>query len=113
MQHAKPRHQPDSFLGSLAGSLAGFGILAFVLLGICGTLYKILSADGLVAGMFDKSLSAGMVAVGSLILIGLCAWFTGTWSSPRHRQRLSNFVLYSFATAGLLFALRLWWTGTF
>lgn len=112
MQNAKLR-QADSFLGSLGGSLAGLGVLALVLLGICGSIYKVVSGDGLVAGMFERSASTGLLAIGTLLLVGLLAWFTGTWSSPRHRHRLSNFVLYGFAAAGLVYALRMWWSGTF
>lgn len=108
MQHAKYR-QPNSLLGGIAG----LGIVAFVLLGISGTIYKVVAPDGLLASLFGKSLSAGTVALGSLFLIGLCAWFTGTWSSPRYRHQLSNLVVYGFAAAGLLYALRLWWTGVF
>lgn len=114
MQHARPRqHQPNSFLGSLAGSLLGLGILVLVMLGISGTIYKVVSPDGLVAGLFGKSISVGLVALGSLTLIGLCAWFTGALSSYRSRDWLSNVVVYGSAAVGMVYLLHFWWTGVF
>lgn len=107
MQHANSRHEASSLLGGITG----LGIVALVLLGISGTIYTVIAPDGLLASMFGRSLSAGTLALGSLFLIGLCAWFTG--SSPRYRHQLSNLVVYGFAAAGLLYALRLWWTGVF
>ena len=114
MQQARLRHhQPNSFLGTLSGSLLGLGILVLVMLGVSGTIYKVVSPDGFMAGLFGKSISAGVVMLGSLTLIGLCAWFTGALSTHRTRDWLSNIVVYGSAALGLVYLLHFWWTGVF
>src|SRR6185503_12385227 len=54
---------------ALAQAFLGFVILALVLLGIGGTIYKIISPEGWVAQAFGRSLSAGAAALGSLIMV--------------------------------------------
>lgn len=93
---------------------AGFVILALVLFGIGGTIYKVISPDGWVAQAFGRSLSAGAVALGSLVMVVALAWFSrGGWSSPRRRTQLADIAVYGFAAAGLVYAVQLWILGSF
>jgi hypothetical protein len=91
----------------------GFAIVALVMLGIGGTIYKVISPDGWIANAFGRSLSAGAAALGSLLLIAGLAWFSRGWSSPRSRNRFSELLVYTFATAGILYLAQLWLKGTF
>lgn len=100
-------------LFAAAQALAGFLILGLVLLGIGGTIYKVISPDGWVAQAFGRSISAGAAALGSLLMIVALAWFSRGWSSPRHRTRLSDVLVYGFAGAGLLYVAQFWLQGTF
>jgi len=50
-------------------------IVGLVLVGIGGTIYKVISPDGWVARAFGRSLSAGPASLGSLIMIAGLAWF--------------------------------------
>jgi hypothetical protein len=86
-------------------------VLALVLGGIGGTIYKVISPDGWIAQAFGRSLSAGVAALGSMGLIGALAWFSRAWGDPE-RGLVSYFVVYGFAAAGILYLLQLWTKGT-
>ncbi len=96
-----------------AHAFLGFVILALVLFGIGGTIYKVISPDGWVAQAFGRSLSAGAVALGSLLMILALAWFSRGLSSPRRRNQLSDVAVYGFAVAGLLYVVQLAIQGSF
>ena len=93
--------------------LAGFAVVALVVLGIAGTIYKVISPEGWVSQAFGRSLSAGAAALGSLVMIAGLAWFSRGWTSPRLRNRYSDLVVYTFAAAGLFYLAQLWIKGTF
>ena len=98
---------------ALAQAGIGFVLVALVLTGIGGTIYKVIAPDGWVAQAFGRSFSAGVATLGSLVMIFGLAWFSRGWSSPRHRNRFSDFLVYSFAAAGLLYLMQLWIKGSF
>jgi hypothetical protein len=86
---------------------------ARVLMGIGGTIYKVISPEGWLAQAFGRSVSAGVVALGSLIMIAALAWFSRGWNSPLQRNRYPELLVYGFAVAGLLYVAQLWMVGTF
>jgi hypothetical protein len=86
-------------------------VLALVLGGIGGTIYKVISPDGWVAQAFGRSLSAGVAALGSMGLVRALAWFSRARGDPESGL-VSYFVLYGFAAAGILYLLQLWIKGT-
>ena len=96
-----------------ANTVIGFALVALVLMGIGGTIYKVISPDGWVANAFGRSLSAGAAALGSLVMITALAWFSRGWAAPRHRSTLSDCLVYGFAAAGLLYIAQIWLKGTF
>src|SRR5262245_21320119 len=93
---------------SLAQALVGLGVLLLVLTGIGGTIYKVISPEGWLALAFGRSLSAGSAALGSLALIGGLAWFSRSWGDVRRRTLASDFLIYGFATAGILYLAQIW-----
>lgn len=109
MSEARAKHEASA----VAQAFLGFVILALVLLGIGGTIYKIISPDGWVAQAFGRSLSAGAVALGSLLMVVTLAWFSRGWSSPSRRTQFADIAIYGFAAAGLLYVIQLWVQGSF
>ena len=97
---------------SVGQALAGFLVLGLVLVGIGGTIYKVISPDGWIALAFGRSLSAGAAALGSMALVGALAWFSRTWGDPTNRTLLWHFLIWSFAAAGGLYLAQLWMKGT-
>jgi hypothetical protein len=93
--------------------VVGFAVVALVILGIGGTIYKVISPEGWISQAFGRSLSAGAAALGSLLLVAGLAWFSRGWSSPRTRNRYSDLMVYTFAAAGMFYLAQLWLKGTF
>ncbi len=93
---------------------AGIGlvVVALVITGIGGTIYKVISPEGWLAQMFGRSLSAGAAALGSMALVGGLAWFSRSWGDPTERTLVWHFLIWSFASAGLLYLAQLWTRGT-
>jgi hypothetical protein len=100
-------------LHALGQVVFGFMVVALVMLGIGGTIYKVISPEGWIAIAFGRSLSAGAAALGSLFLIAALAWFSRSWRSPRSRNRFSELLVYTFAAAGLVYLAQLWVKGAF
>lgn len=94
-------------------TFAGFLIVSLVLVGIGGTIYKVISPEGWVAQAFGRSLSAGAAALGSLLMIVGLAWFSRGWTAPRRRMQASDVLVFGFALAGLLYVVQLWSSGSF
>jgi hypothetical protein len=62
--------------GSVGQLTVGVALLGLVLIGIGGTIYKVISPEGWVAHAFGRSVSAGVAALGSLLMIAGLAWFS-------------------------------------
>ena len=105
------KHKQEIY--ALGQYLLGFVIVGLVLVGIGGTIYKVIAPDGWVALAFGRSLSVGAASLGSLIMIAGLAWFSRGWNSPRYRNRFSDFLVFSFAAAGLLYLGQLMLQGSF
>jgi hypothetical protein len=88
---------------AIAQAGVGFIVVALVLTGIGGTIYKVISPSGWVAQAFGRSASAGAAALGSLLMIAALAWFSRGWSSPTSRNRFSDLLVYGFAAAGFAY----------
>jgi len=99
-------------LYSMAQAAVGFAVLALVLAGIGGTIYKTISPEGWIAQAFGRSLSAGAAALGSAFLIAGLAWFSRSWGDVRKRTLVSDFLVYSFAAAGIIYLVQLCIKGT-
>jgi hypothetical protein len=104
MSSAKVKHE----LHSAAQVLYGFAVVALVMLGIGGTVYKIIAPNGWIAEAFGRSISAGTAMLGSLVLIAGLAWFSRSWRSPRSRNRTAELLVYTSAAAGMLYLAQMW-----
>src|SRR2546422_8909195 len=95
------KHKEEIY--ALGQYLLGFVVVGLVLVGIGGTIYKVISPDGWVASAFGRSLSAGGAPPGPPIMIaGLGGVFPGR-ESPPYPDPFSPFLVLPFAPAGLPF----------
>src|SRR2546427_10248320 len=92
------KHKEEIY--ALGQYLLGFVVVGLVLVGIGGTIYKVISPDGWIALAFGRSLSAGAASLGSLIMIAGLAWFSRGWDSPPHRNPFFDLLGFSLASAG-------------
>jgi hypothetical protein len=100
-------------VSALGQAAVGLFVVALVLTGIGGTIYKAISPNGWIAQAFGRSISAGAAALGSLLLIAALAWFSHGRGTGRARQRFSDLFVYAFAAAGLAYLTQLWLKGSF
>ena len=90
-------------LYSIAQAAVGLVVLLLVMVGIGGTIYKVISPEGWLSQAFGRSLSAGAAALGSLALVAGLAWFSRSWGDVRNRTLASDLMVYGFAAAGILY----------
>jgi hypothetical protein len=102
-------HHKQEFFAMLQ-TLYGFAISALVFTGIGCTIYKVLAPDGWVTSAFGRSLSSGFATVGSVAALLALAWLSRT--SPRQHNTLSEFMVFGFAMAGVVFLGRVWLFGS-
>ena len=88
---------------SIGHAVIGCAMIALVLAGIGGTIYKVISPEGWIAMAFGRSLSAGTAALGSAVLITALVWFSRHWGDPSARNKFSDFLVYGFAIAGFVY----------
>ena len=98
---AYPKLKQEAF--SAAYSVIGCALLALVLIGVCGTIYKMISPGGWIAQGFGYAISAGSAVFFSLAMIGVLAWFSHSRASPRGRNRHVGLFVYAFALAGIVY----------
>jgi len=107
MNHpAKLKQASDTSL--LFQSLVGFVIAALVMLGVGGTIYKLVMPDGWIAQLFGRSLAGGLAALFALLMIGVSYWLTRSWISVTSRNLYSELFVYVFAGAGLVYAVQIY-----
>lgn len=109
MQSIKQRQDSGNFLQAVWG----FGLVVLVLVGICGTIYKLLSPDGWIAGLMGRGFSGGVAAIGMMIIFGVIGWVARSWGSARQQAGVADIAVYAFAAAGFLYSFQLWTKGTF
>ena len=110
MNHpARLKHSSDAAV--FFQGLAGFAIAALVMLGIGGTIYKLVVPGGWISQLFGRSMAGGFGAILAFMVIGLCFWLTRGWISVSRRNRLSEFPVYVFAATGLIYAVQMYMKG--
>ena len=108
MDHAKTKLEVPLF----AQTLLGFAISALVLVGISGSIYKLIAPEGWVVQAFGQSFGLGAALLAALLGAGALVWALPGWM-PAQRARIADVVVYGFAAAGLLFLGMLLVRGSF
>jgi hypothetical protein len=83
-------------------ALAGFAISACVLVGIGGTIYKLIAPEGWFVQAFGHGFGLGAALFASILGAAAVVWALPGWM-PSQRARISDAVVYGFAAAGLLY----------
>jgi len=110
LEQAKARMSAE--LTAFLQMLAGVAVLAMVMLGVGGTIFRLVSPDGWLAQIIGRGLGSGAAAVFALAGVGLFAWFTCEWVSSKQRNRFAEAWVYTCAGAGIVYLAQLWLQGT-
>jgi hypothetical protein len=98
MEHAKHKFELPIFVQVVTG----FAISALVLIGISGSIYRLVSPQGWFVQAFGQSVSLGAALLAALLGAAALVWAVPTWL-PAQRGRISDVVVYGFAASGLLY----------
>ena len=109
MQTYRQQKQSSLFIQTLWG----FGLVALTLIGICGTIYKLLAPSGWIASLMGRGFSGGVAAIGLMLVFGVVGWIARTWTTTREQAASANLLTYFFAAAGLLYSFQFYSKGTF
>jgi hypothetical protein len=87
----------------LIQTLIGFAVLALVMLGVGGTVYRMIAPEGWLVRWFGAGVTATAAAVLSLLVIAALTWIVREWVSAHQKTRLADIVIYVFAGAGVVY----------
>ena len=87
----------------LIQTLVGFVVLALVMVGVGGTVFRMIAPQGWLVQLFGRGVTAATAALLSLLMIGALSWFTREWVSAYQKNRLADLLLYVFAGAGVVY----------
>ena len=111
MEQVRTKHLSDT--SAFFHAIAGAAIAVLVMLGVGGTVYKLVAPGGWLAVAFGRSVAGGLAAVLALLIIGVCAWLTRDLFSVRARNRHSEAFVYGFAAVGAIYAVQILVKGGF
>jgi len=98
MEQAKTKFE----LPVLAQVAMGFALSALVLVGISGTIYRLIAPQGWFVLAFGHSFGLGAALVAAILGAAAVVWALPGWI-PSQRARIADAVVYGFAAAGLIY----------
>lgn len=98
MEQAKTKYELPVF----AQVATGFAISALVLIGIGGSIYRLISPQGWFVQAFGHSLGLGAALLAAMLGAAAVVWALPGWM-PAQRARIADAVVYGFAAAGLIY----------
>jgi hypothetical protein len=92
--------------------VGGFILLALVMLGVGGTIYKLLAPGGWLAQLVGGHLGHGGALVLALGGVAVFAWVTHDRISPARRDSIGDWWIYVCSGVGLLYLVLMLVQGT-
>jgi len=90
----------------------GFLVLALIMLGVGGTIYKLIAPEGWLAQLLGGSLNYLTAIALALVGVGMFAWFAQDHVAQTRRDKIGDWWVYLFAVAGLAYAWQIFLRGT-
>ena len=107
MEHAKSKFEFPVY----AQAAAGFAICVLVLVGISGTIYRLIAPQGWFVLAFGHSFGLGAALLAAVVGAAALVWAVPGWI-PSQRARIADVVVYGFAAAGLIYLGQMLGQGT-
>jgi len=98
-------------VGAFLRTIVEFAVVVLVILGVGGTLYRLVLPGGWLAGLFSRSAAAGVAGIFSILIVAFSCWQLRHWVSARVRRYAPEFFAYGFAAAGLCYAVQMYTGG--
>ena len=87
----------------LIQTVIGFAVLALLMIGVGGTVYRMIAPDGWLVQLFGAGITAGSAVLVSLLVLAVLSWFGREWVTVYQKNRLADVVIYVFAGAGVVY----------
>lgn len=91
---------------ALVQALVAFVMVMLIMIGIAGTVYRIIAPDGWIAQAFNRGALSGLAALSVLAIFSGMLWVKGTKSIFAKGNKLVETVIVGFAGLGVLFLLQ-------
>src|SRR5687767_2338880 len=95
---------PPGMVKSVLQFTGGFLLLVLIMLGVGGTIYKLIAPEGWLAQLLGGSLNYLSAIALALVGVGLFAWFAQDKVAQTRRDKVGDWWVYLFAVAGLAYA---------
>ena len=89
----------------------GFLLLVLIMLGVGGTIYKLMAPEGWLAQLLGGSLNYLSAIALALVGVGCFAWFAQDHIAQTRRNKVGDWWVYIFAAAGLIYAGQIFFHG--
>ncbi len=100
------------FLRSMVQFTGGFVLLVLIMLGVGGTIYKLIAPEGWLAQLIGGSLNyLGAIAL-ALVGVAAFAWFAQDQITKTRSDKVGDWWVYVFAATGLIYAGQIFFRGT-
>ncbi|KPK07339.1 MAG: hypothetical protein AMJ64_06790 [Betaproteobacteria bacterium SG8_39] len=90
---------------ALGQALVAFTVVMLIMIGIAGTVYRVIAPDGWIVSAFDRGLGNGLAALGAIGLLAGLLWMKGGANAFAKRSTSTEVVVAGFAGLGVLFLL--------
>ena len=82
----------------------GFLLLVLIMLGVGGSIYKLMAPEGWLAQLLGGSLNYLSAIALALVGVACFAWFAQDQIAQTRRDKVGDWWVYVFAAAGLIYA---------
>jgi len=91
---------------ALGQALIAFAVVMLIMVGITGTVYRMIAPDGWIASAFNRGVISGLVAICSIGLLAGLLWFRRGAAAFAKRSNATEIIIIGFAGAGALYLLQ-------
>ena len=109
-EHSKAAH--PGLVRSVLQFTGGFLLLVLIMLGVGGTIYKLISPEGWLAQLLGGSLNYLSAIALALVGVAMFAWFAQDQIAQTRHDKVGDWWVYLFAAAGLIYAGQILLRGT-
>ena len=90
----------------------GFLLLALIMLGVGGSIYKLMAPEGWLAQLLGGSLNYLSAIALALVGVACFAWFAQDKVAQTRRDKVGDGWVYAFAAVGLIYSWQIFFRGT-
>lgn len=91
---------------ALGQAVVAFAVVMLIMVGIAGTVYRLIEPDGWIASAFNRGLGNGLTAIGSVALLAALLWLKRGATAFARRSNATEIIVIGFAAVGALFLLQ-------